>query len=101
VTTVYNTSTGSGAFHDVAGVRHHAVTPSGAFHIAREIDGVRISYLGRLFRPKYFNAGIALHGAASVPAYPASHGCVRVSDPAINHIWQVGSAPVGASVLVY
>jgi lipoprotein-anchoring transpeptidase ErfK/SrfK len=26
----------------------------------------------------YFNNGIAFHGYADVPAYPASHGCVRL-----------------------
>jgi lipoprotein-anchoring transpeptidase ErfK/SrfK len=26
----------------------------------------------------YFNGGIAVHGAASVPDHPASHGCVRI-----------------------
>ena len=28
--------------------------------------------------PIYFNGGIAVHGAPSVPNYPASHGCVRI-----------------------
>ena len=27
---------------------------------------------------KYFNGGIAVHGSGSVPATPASHGCVRI-----------------------
>jgi lipoprotein-anchoring transpeptidase ErfK/SrfK len=26
----------------------------------------------------YFLCGFAIHGYPSVPAYPASHGCVRV-----------------------
>jgi lipoprotein-anchoring transpeptidase ErfK/SrfK len=26
----------------------------------------------------YFNGGIAFHESRDVPAYPASHGCVRV-----------------------
>ena len=26
----------------------------------------------------YFNGGIAVHGASSVPNSPASHGCVRI-----------------------
>ena len=26
----------------------------------------------------FFNGGIAVHGANSVPAHPASHGCVRI-----------------------
>ena len=34
--------------------------------------------LGRLYNPVYFNGGIAVHGAGSVPNHPASHGCVRI-----------------------
>jgi lipoprotein-anchoring transpeptidase ErfK/SrfK len=26
----------------------------------------------------YFKGGFAIHGYPSVPAYPASHGCVRI-----------------------
>jgi hypothetical protein len=26
----------------------------------------------------YFNGGIAIHGSPSIPAYPASHGCIRI-----------------------
>ena len=31
-----------------------------------------------LWYPMYFLRGFAIHGYPSVPAYPASHGCVRV-----------------------
>jgi peptidoglycan hydrolase-like protein with peptidoglycan-binding domain len=57
-----------------------SVTPAGTFVISRRIDGWRESSLdiGRLYNPLYFNGGIAFHGALSVPAYPASHGCVRL-----------------------
>jgi lipoprotein-anchoring transpeptidase ErfK/SrfK len=56
------------------------VTPPGDFEISRRISGWRESSLdiGRLYNPLYFNGGIALHGAMSVPLYPASHGCVRL-----------------------
>ena len=58
----------------------NSVTPPGHFVISRRIDGWRESSLdiGRLYNPLYFNGGIAFHGALSVPAYPASHGCVRL-----------------------
>ena len=57
-----------------------SVTPLGDFHIYRRISGWRESSLdiGRLYNPLYFNGGIALHGATSVPLYPASHGCIRL-----------------------
>jgi peptidoglycan hydrolase-like protein with peptidoglycan-binding domain len=58
----------------------NSITPPGDFVISRRIDGWRESSLdiGRLYNPLYFNGGIAFHGAASVPLYPASHGCVRL-----------------------
>ncbi len=31
-----------------------------------------------MWNPYYFNGGIAVHGLASVPSYPASHGCARI-----------------------
>jgi hypothetical protein len=42
-----------------------------------------------------------IHGYQSVPAHPASHGCVRVTITAINTIWQESLAPVGTAVWVY
>ena len=55
-----------------------AITPGGSFRVARRVIGWRESKLGLLYNPLYFNGGIAIHGAASVPGYPASHGCVRI-----------------------
>lgn len=55
-----------------------ALTPLGNYRYQRRIDGWRVAPLGRLYKPVYFNGGIAVHGAPSVPARPASHGCVRI-----------------------
>lgn len=65
--------------NDTAGCRV-AATPTGHFTITRRIAGWRVSSLdiGRLYNPLYFRGGVALHGALSVPLYPASHGCVRL-----------------------
>lgn len=65
--------------NDTAGCRV-AATPTGSFTITRRISGWRESSLdiGRLYNPLYFRGGVALHGASSVPLYPASHGCVRL-----------------------
>ena len=105
---VFNASTGSNVpFRErVEGGRiatGSAVTPEGRFSIIRELpNGWRISDLGRLWRPKYFtNTGIAVHGATSVPAQPASHGCTRVSVAAMDHIWATNLMPRGISVWVY
>jgi len=37
----------------------------------------------------------------SVPAYPASHGCVRVTVKAMDFIWDNEILPRGTEVLVY
>lgn len=76
-------------------------TPAGRWTVTREIDGLRRSPLGLLYRPKYFYEGVAVHGYTSVPPYPASHGCVRVTYPAMDHLWQAGLMPVGTPVWVY
>jgi len=77
------------------------LTPSGSFRVYRQVNAWDPGPLGKLYRPKYFNRGIAIHGYTSVPSTPASHGCCRVSLPAIDNLWGVGGIPVGTEVLVY
>ena len=48
-----------------------SITPGGVYHFERKVDGWRNAKLGRLYQPVYFNYGIAIHGAGSVPASPA------------------------------
>ena len=74
-------------------------TPTGSFAVNRRIDGWRRSPLGLLWRPNYFHAGYAVHGAPSVPTYAASHGCVRVPVPAMDRLWPV--LRIGEKVRVY
>jgi putative cell wall-binding protein len=98
----FNTSTGTEKPYDYAGVTYVAHTPSGTFTFSREIDGVRESRLGTLYRPKYFTSdGVAVHGSASVPAYPASHGCVRLTNAATDFVWGANLIPLGSKVIVY
>ena len=79
-----------------------AVTYTGQYSISYDRpDGWRVSDLGQLWRPKYFNSGIAFHGALSVPGYPASHGCVRLSVSAMNFMWDADLMPRGRSVWVH
>ena len=101
VVATLNTSTGSNRHYDYQGQTYLADTPTGHFKVGRQIDGVRHGPLGDLFRPKYFNGGIALHGSPSIPPYPASHGCARVSNAAINWIWSTGKMPLKTRVWVY
>lgn len=90
-TLAFNTSTGTSGWR----------TPPGRFTVEREIDGVREAPLGDLYRPKYFNAGIAVHGSPSIPGQPASHGCARVDDRVMDLFWSDGLMPVGTPVWVY
>lgn len=55
-----------------------ARTPEGDFRLRSHVPGLRVSYLGALWKPWYFYGGYAIHGSSSVPAHPASHGCVRI-----------------------
>ncbi|HEY6793600.1 MAG TPA: L,D-transpeptidase family protein [Kineosporiaceae bacterium] len=102
VSTVLNVSTGSGEYYQTpGGGRGHAVTPPGHYRVFRSVDGWDTSPLGHLYRPRYFNGGIAVHGYPSVPPFPASHGCVRVSLPAMDMIWSDDLLPVRGTVWVY
>lgn len=76
-------------------------TPRGSYRVTRQINGLRISNLGQLWRPKYFTGGYALHGSPSVPNYPASHGCVRLTNQEINFIWDSNLIPVGTPITLY
>jgi hypothetical protein len=71
-------STGNNEPYCVDGECSVAVTPGGSFRIGRKAVGLEIAPLGELWWPMYFNGGIAIHGSPSVPAYPASHGCIRI-----------------------
>lgn len=54
-------------------------TPTGDFRVYRkERESWSGPYSVWLPWASYFTGGVALHGYADVPAYPASHGCVRV-----------------------
>ena len=73
-------SSGNGeSYRQEDGTRARALTPVGTYRIERRIVGVREADLGTLYDPQYFHRGWAIHGSESVPAWPASHGCVRVS----------------------
>jgi hypothetical protein len=102
VSRILNTSTGSGArYRTAGGGRARAVTPRGSFRVTRQINAWHRSSLGLLYRPKYFHGGIAVHGSLSIPGYPASHGCVRLSVGAMNMIWSRRLMSLGTRVRVY
>jgi hypothetical protein len=50
-------------------------TPVGRWHVYSKVPGFLPS---GMFYSSFFLRGFAIHGYPSVPAYPASHGCVRL-----------------------
>jgi hypothetical protein len=71
-------------------------TPDGSFEVYRKVSGFSPNHL---YYPSYFDGYRAIHGWTEVPAYAASHGCVRV--PYWNAQWIFGLAGYGTRVLVY
>jgi peptidoglycan hydrolase-like protein with peptidoglycan-binding domain len=103
-----NVSTGSGKDYtevnqkDGGTITGHAITPEGTFKVYRIFsDGWEKGQLGELYRPRYFSGGVAIHGLTQVPSYPASHGCVRVSIPAMDWIWANDIIPMKSVVWVH
>jgi len=80
---IIDASTGFGGTYVYANVAYQAITPEGNFRVQRKINGVRISHLGVLYRP----------------AYPASHGCVRITVPAMDRLYDL--LAIGTPVHVY
>ena len=70
-------------------------TPIGLWHVYSKVPG----WSWVLWYPSYFLRGFAIHGYPEVPAYPASHGCVRVP------MWLAPSLytqiPSGSSIYIY
>lgn len=58
-----------------------------------------LSSLGLLYYPSYILNGIAIHGSPSIPARPASHGCIRVPMFAAKELSSL--LPVGMEVVIY
>jgi len=100
VASILPTSTGSNKMFTNQGYTRRAITPNGTFKITRKINALRISPLGELYKPSYFNGGIAFHGNGSVPIYPASHGCVRLPMPFADWFFN-NASPIGMFVYAY
>jgi lipoprotein-anchoring transpeptidase ErfK/SrfK len=99
---IFNTSTGNDRPYRENGRSGDAHTPEGIFTMVTQYNGLQEGALGTLFRPKYFTwAGHAIHGSPNIPPFPASHGCARVSNAAINFMWAANLLPLGTTVWVY
>jgi hypothetical protein len=70
-------------------------TPVGLWHVYSKVAG----YSWVLYYPSYFLRGFAIHGYPDVPAYPASHGCVRVGMWLAVRLY--AQIPPGSAIYVY
>jgi len=106
---VLNISTGTGKEYVERSLKNPQIlikdvadTPRGHFRVQKlRGDGWWDGDLGPIYRPIYFRGGIAFHGSAVIPAYPASHGCVRVSVDAMDMLWDSGLLEKWDDVWVY
>jgi lipoprotein-anchoring transpeptidase ErfK/SrfK len=104
---ILDTSTAGGyLFTGSNGQTERAVTPQGHFHVVYKINALVHARLGTLNRPSFFNYdGYAIHGEGNgndggeVPPFPNSHGCVRITDNAVNRYYSL--LAVGTSVWIY
>jgi len=93
-------SSGSGkTFHQNGYPETHAITPCGHMEVFSTVAGWKTSPLGEMYNPLYIVGGIAIHGSLDVPAYPASHGCIRVPMFASERLPRM--VPKGTRVFVY
>jgi hypothetical protein len=70
-------------------------TPTGRFRVYRKVVG----WDWVLWYPLYFLRGFAIHGYPDVPAYPASHGCVRIPMWLAPRLFSVNG--YGTTIYVY
>lgn len=106
---VFNTSTATGLPYEEEDKntpgeiqKGVSITPDGLWKVNRERpEGWWEGDLGKIYRPKYFRGGVAVHGSNSIPNYPASHGCVRLSVPAMDFVWDNNLMPMGVTVWVH
>lgn len=81
---------------EVVGVSHVSTgatgnTPVGRWRVYGRVPGFNGS---GMYDSLFFTGAFAIHGYHSVPAYPASHGCVRVPFWFARHLfarWSVGT----------
>lgn len=92
-------SSGNGKTFKAKGWSAQAVTPCGRFEVYSRVSGWRSSELGEMHNPLYIVGGIAIHGSESVPATPASHGCIRI--PLFASAKLPKMVPKNMPVLVY
>jgi lipoprotein-anchoring transpeptidase ErfK/SrfK len=78
------------------GSAQYWVTPSGTWTVTRENTWETVRY-----KPLYLRSwGVwAIHGYKSVPTYPASHGCIRITTWDMDELHAL--VPLGTTVVIY
>jgi hypothetical protein len=71
-------------------------TVFGAFRFYRKDAGYNEK---GMYYSSYFIGGYAIHGYASVPTYPASHGCIRIPIPSATSVFRW--VRLGGRIFVY
>ncbi|RVX47514.1 lipoprotein-anchoring transpeptidase ErfK/SrfK [Nonomuraea polychroma] len=94
---VSHISSGSQVPYCLNGHCGNAITPVGDFRVTRRAPGWTTGPLGPMYNSLYFVGGVAIHGATRVPAWPASHGCVRLPLAASKRLYEL----VGVGDRVY
>ena len=92
-------STGSDKQFMDQGQMSVAYTPRGRFVVYDKTYGWENGDLGSVYYANYISGGVAIHGYLTVPATPASHGCIRIPMFAAREVSRL--LPVGTIVLVY
>jgi L,D-transpeptidase catalytic domain/Putative peptidoglycan binding domain len=96
---VLPTSTGNNKTFTDEGQESIAYTPRGRFLVYYKETGWKSGSLGRTYYANFISGGVAIHGSRSVPAEPASHGCIRVPMFAAREVSKL--LRLGTIVLVY
>lgn len=98
---VLNTSTANGERYVFKGQTYTARTRPGDYEVwYTHPSGWRDGELGEMWRPMFYSGNYAIHGSRSIPPWPASHGCARVSVAAMDMIWRDEVMSIGSRVLV-
>jgi L,D-transpeptidase catalytic domain/Putative peptidoglycan binding domain len=71
-------------------------TPLGTWHVYSRVPGYNAL---EMYYSSFFTGAFAIHGYHSVPAYPASHGCVRIPIWVAKRIYSL--IDYGTTVYIY
>jgi len=80
VALISHISSGGGYYYcNPGGGCAYAITPTGDFRTTEFMPGWITVPLGEMYNSEFFiDTAYAIHGDTYVPAYPVSHGCVRI-----------------------